>query len=140
MQKLTLAISWALLVAGLSCAPGLAQAQERTVNISGTWSGTAVNSDGHTGKASLIVKENADGTLTGQWGPFSKEATIEQGERVTREVLHWEASWASETTPKTRYRMVCTVMGKTLVVHWIGTRKEGGKVKGETGMVVLVRQ
>jgi hypothetical protein len=78
--------------------------------------------------------------LTGKWGPFGKEVPIENGERVTNDVLHWESSWAGENTPKTRYRIVCAITGKTLVVHWIGTRKENGKVKGETGVVVLVRQ
>jgi hypothetical protein len=140
MQKLTLAIPLALLMAGLSFPPGQAQAQRPTVDISGTWSGTAVNNDGRTATASLIVKENVDGTLTGKWGPLGKETPIEKGERVTTDVLHWEAWYADETTPKTNYRIVCTVMGKALVVHWAGTRKHDGKVKGETGMVVLVRQ
>lgn len=140
MQKLTLAIALALLMAGLSFPPGRAQAQRPTADISGTWSGTAVNNNGRTATASLIVKENADGTLTGKWGPPGKEATIEKGERVTSDVLHWEAAWADENTPNTHYRVVCTVMGKALVVHWIGTRKQDGKVKGETGMVLLVRQ
>jgi RNA polymerase sigma factor (sigma-70 family) len=103
--------------------------------ISGKWTGMGVNSDGNKGTASLIVKEHPDGTVTGKWGAAGSEMTIEKGERVTPQVLHWECS-----TGIYRYRVRCTMEGKALVITYTLTGKEDGKVNGHTGTGVLVRE
>ena len=127
------ALVWAFLLAGLSL-PGNLGAQE-PLGISGKWTGMGVNSDGNKGTASLLVEEHPDGTLTGKWGAAGSEMTIEKGERVTPQVLHWECS-----TGIYRYRVRCTVEGKALVITYTLTGKEDGKVNGHTGTGVLVRE
>jgi hypothetical protein len=133
MQKWVLALLWAFLLAGLSL-PGQLRAQE-PLGISGKWAGMGVNSDGNKGTASLLVEEHQDGTLTGKWGAAGSEMTIEKGERVTPQVLHWECS-----TGIYRYRVRCTMEGKALVITYTLTWKEDGKVNGHTGTGVLVRE
>jgi hypothetical protein len=61
--------------------------------------------------------------------------TIEKGERVTPEVLHWECRGGT-----VHFWVRCNVTGKALVITYTATRREGGKVKGETRTGVLVRQ
>jgi hypothetical protein len=61
--------------------------------------------------------------------------TIEKGERVTADVLQWEGS-----DGKGHYRARCTQKGKSLVIDWTYTYKDGGKVKGDTGTMILVRK
>jgi hypothetical protein len=114
--------------------PGRIRAQE-PFGISGKWSGMGVNSDGNKGTASLLVEEHQDGTLTGKWGAAGSEMTIENGERVTAQVLHWECS-----TGIYRYRVRCTMEGQALVITYTLTWTEEGKVNGHTGTGVLVRE
>jgi hypothetical protein len=113
---------------------GRIRAQE-PLGISGKWAGMGVNSDGNKGTASLMVEEHSDGTLTGKWGAAGSEMTIEKGERVTPQVLHWECSAGIY-----RYRVRCTMEGKALVITYTLTGKEDGKVNGHTGTGVLVRE
>jgi hypothetical protein len=133
MQKLILVLVWALLLVGLSF-PGQVRAQDPD-SISGKWSGMGINSGGTKGSASLIVEENKDGTLTGKWGAAGGEMTIMKGERVTAQILHWECSTAIHV-----WRVRCTAEGKSLVTTYTCTWKEDGKVKGETGTAVMVKE
>src|SRR6267143_2113329 len=92
--------------------PGDGQAQER--GISGKWVGTAVNDEGIKCEDSLDITENEDGTLTGKAGPWGLK--IENGERVTPDVLQWEHS-----IPTHRWHVHCTVKGKSLVLDYTCT-------------------
>jgi hypothetical protein len=111
---------------------GRLQAQEAR-GISGKWGGTFVDSNGEKATVSLIVEEHEDGTLTGKFG--RQQLTIEKGERVTPQVLHWECKSGARL-----YRVRCTVEGKALLISYTHTWKEDGKVKGSTGTGVLVRE
>jgi hypothetical protein len=129
-----LMLLWAVLLAGFLF-PGQTVAQEK--KIAGKYAGIYVNKDGQKSDAILTIEEKEDGTLTGKWGNPDSELTIENGERVTADLLQWEA--VHEAT-KGRYRVRCTVKGNALVLDVTLTWKEDGKVKGATGTSVLVKE
>jgi hypothetical protein len=134
MQKMWLLILGALLVFSSSVA---SQAAEEPVGISGEWTGTAANSEGgYHNKEVLNIKEHADGTLTGKWGPSDRLWTIEKGERVTATLVQWEGSDKAGGY----YRVRCTQKGTFLLAEWTFTQKVEGKVKGHAGASIFVRK
>jgi hypothetical protein len=134
MNRLVLVLLGVSLLIGL---PARGQVADKEVGISGKWKGFAVNSDGGASDIEFLdVKEKTDGTLTGKCGNRDLVMTIEKGERVTPEVVQWEASDPSAGV----YRYRGVQKGKVLQLEWTHTRKEDGKVKWHTGTVLLVRE
>lgn len=104
------------------------------IGISGVWTGAGMNSDGEYSSAGeLVITEREGGTLQGEWGA-PRHLTIEQGERVTADVLQWTSPYKNGT-----YHARCVQKGKSLVIDWTYTSREAGSTKGNTGTIVLVR-
>lgn len=108
-------------------------AQDEPRDITGKWVGTAINHAGEKTDDFLVIREQPDGTLTGEW--HVKDMVIEKGERISSTLLYWES-----TLGEGRYRVRCKQLGKALVLEWTYSEKTDGKVKGGTGVTVLVRE
>jgi hypothetical protein len=136
-----LILAW-LLGASQSVVPPRSYGQEgeRKGLVTGVWTGRYTNHDnGQSGDAYLDITEHADGTLTGKWGTDENTAVkIEHGERVTADLLQWEA--VTEEKHQPRYRVRATLKGKTLELACTVTWREDGKVKGNTANSILTRK
>jgi hypothetical protein len=104
------------------------------------WTDRYTNHDtGQSGDAYLDITEHTDGTRTGKWGTDENTAAkIEHGERVTADLLQWEA--VTEEKHQPRYRVRVTLKGKTLELACTVTCREDGKVKGNTANSILTRK
>ena len=106
--------------------------------LTGVWWGTFINQQGSVSRGYLNVTENADGTLSGQWGNAPKGClTIEQGERVTEGTYQWEAP--SQANEQGRYRVRAEMKENMLQLTITYTWREDGRVKGLTATSALAR-
>lgn len=113
-------------------------AQDAKKELTGIWGGTFITQHDVESVGYLNITEHANGSLTGQWGNSPNSALrIENGERVTENVVQWEAS--SKANQQGRYRVLATVKGYTMELKVTYTWREASNVKGLTAFSVLTR-
>jgi hypothetical protein len=107
------------------------------LGVTGNWHGKSVNAETMS-DTFLDITEHEDGTLTGMWGCRGVcEVKIENGERLSAELLRWES-----TTPgATSWHVVARVDGRSMVIERTGGAAPTADRNrhGNLGTSVLIR-